>query len=491
MRYLRPGFILLASCFFLNSFSQTKPSAITAIREGDIKKDLYEMASDHFRGREAGTLDELKAATWLAEKAKAAGFLPAGDDGTFFQFFPLIRSRIMPNSTIKIGDRSFDLWQNVLISQIAPANISAPVVFIGKGKYDDPGNIDIKGKAVAIEVSKDDISLDISLPNRRYLGYVSRKYAVNLVAKGAAAIIFISDEIADDSWAENIPYITRGLYDIEGGPSANVQAKPPYIWLHKDELEFIKTSGLVLTANLNVETFEYPSVNVVGKILGTDPKLKKENVLFSGHIDHDGIRMAEGGDSIYNGADDNASACVALLAIGRAFKKLPGKRSALFVWHGSEERGLLGSKWFALRPTVPKSSIVAVLNADMIARNHPDSAALLGSQPPHLNSKALVKMAMEANNEGPKFKLDTLWDKPEHPETFYFRSDHLPYAREGIPSIFYTTMLHPEYHTPMDEASHIDYKKLLKMTQWMYRTGWKVANANVKPALERNFNLER
>jgi Zn-dependent M28 family amino/carboxypeptidase len=213
--------------------------------------------------------------------------------------------------------------------------------------------------------------------------------------------------------------------------------------------------------------------------------------LFSGHQDHDGVRQPYGTDSIYNGADDNGSVSVALLAIARAFKKSPGKRSALFVWHGAEERGLLGSRWYSAHPTVPKNSIVAVLNGDMIGRNNPDSAALLGVQPPHLNSKDLVGMALQANEEGPKFKLDTLWDKTTHIEGWYFRSDHLPYARAGYPALFYSTLLHPTYHTPMDEADRIDYKKLTKMTQWMYRTGWKVANAVQRPALEPGFKLER
>ncbi|HWJ89909.1 MAG TPA: M28 family peptidase, partial [Flavisolibacter sp.] len=244
-------------------------------------------------------------------------------------------------------------------------------------------------------------------------------------------------------------------------------------------------------ALIAVEHFEYPSVNIVAKIDGTDPQRSKEFVLFSGHQDHDGVRQPYGADSIYNGADDNASVSVALLAIARAFKQQPGRRSALFVWHGAEERGLLGSKWFSAHPTVPKSSIVAVLNGDMIGRNDPDSAALLGVQPPHRNSSSLVAMALDANQEGPRFLLDTLWDKPEHIEGWYFRSDHLPYARAGIPAIFYTTLLHPDYHTPMDEANKIDIKKLRRVAEWMYRTGWKVANANQRPAVDPNFKLER
>lgn len=196
--------------------------------------------------------------------------------------------------------------------------------------------------------------------------------------------------------------------------------------------------------------------------------------LFSGHQDHDGVRFPYGTDSIYNGADDNASVSVALLAIARAFRQEPGKRSALFVWHGAEERGLLGSKWYSAHPTVPKESIVAVLNGDMIGRNNPDSAALLGAQPPHRNSIDLVNMAMAANEEGPRFKLDSLWDKVNHVEGWYFRSDHLPYARAGYPAIFYTTLLHPDYHTPKDEADRIDIKKLTRMTEWMYRTGYTI-----------------
>jgi hypothetical protein len=100
-------------------------------------------------------------------------------------------------------------------------------------------------------------------------------------------------------------------------------------------------------------------------------------------------------------------------------------------------------------------------------------------------------MAMQANSEGPRFQLDTLWDKPEHIEGWYFRSDHLPYARAGYPALFYTTLLHPDYHTPMDEAKTIDLKKLKGVTEWMYRTGWKVANTQKRPGLDPAFKLER
>jgi Zn-dependent M28 family amino/carboxypeptidase len=127
----------------------------------------------------------------------------------------------------------------------------------------------------------------------------------------------------------------------------------------------------------------------------------------------------------------------------------------------------------------------------MIGRNHPDSASLMGVQPPHRSSPELVAMGLAANREGPRFKLDTLWDKADHVEGWFFRSDHLPYVRAGIPSLYYSSLLHSDYHTPMDEATRIDFTKLKKMTEWIYRTGWKVANADKRPVLEANFRLER
>jgi Zn-dependent M28 family amino/carboxypeptidase len=226
-------------------------------------------------------------------------------------------------------------------------------------------------------------------------------------------------------------------------------------------------------------------------VRGTDPRLRNEYVLFSSHQDHDGVRYTVAGDSIWNGADDNATTSVAMLAMARAFVKQPAKRSVLFVWHGAEERGLLGSRWHAAHPVVPLGQIAAVINGDMIGHNSPDSASLLGSQPPHRNSTALVQMALDANKLAGKFLVDSTWDRPTHPEGFYFRSDHMPYARLNVPAIYFTTTLHSDYHTPRDEAKIIDKAKLTRMAQWMYLTGWTAANAPRRPPLDPGFKLER
>ena len=471
---------------------QTYKSPLTsAIKETDLKRDLYAMADDHFRGREAGTLDELKAAVWLADEAKKAGIQPAGDDGTFFQFFHLIRHRPSDRSTVAINGKGLALWSDVLIAQANEAIVDAPIVFVDKGREEDLTKVDVKGKAVAIIASDEGLNLNMSLPERRYPVFVRAKFYDKLIAKGAVAIIFIADKLGEESWAAVTPQMTRGLYDIAGGINEKIAPKAPVIWVHAKELDDLKKGGSRLTTHIITESFDYPSVNVIGEIPGTDPLLKKEYVLISGHHDHDGIRQKYGEDSIYNGADDNASVCVAMLAMARAYTIQPAKRSILFVFHGSEERGLLGAKYHAAHPVVDKSSIIAVLNGDMIGRNDVNEATILGANDPHKNSDDLVKITLRANQEGPKFSLNKDWDKPEHVEYFYFRSDHLPYAKAGIPAIFFTSMLHSQYHTPMDKAENINYLKLKKMTDWIYRTSWILANEKERPALLPNFKLER
>ncbi|RIV26964.1 peptidase M28 [Fibrisoma montanum] len=459
-----------------------------AIREADIKRDLFAIAGDHFRGREAGTLDELKASVWIAEQMRAMGIEPAGDDGTYFQFFHIQRTRITETSRLSIGNHNLTHGQDAFILAPAIASVDAPLVFVGQGTPEDLAKVDIKGKAVALEFSG---TAPAELSYRRFLFGTMTRRANELIKAGALAVLWVSNKDAQFYFERWTTGLERGRYDLPGGPNTRVFTQAPTVWLPASAMDWIKQPGQQFTNVVNVESFNYPSVNIVGKIPGTDPTLKNEYVLFSTHQDHDGVRRAVAGDSIWNGADDNGTGCAAVLAIGRAFVQKPAKRSALIVFHGAEERGLLGSRYYSAKPTVPRESIVAVLNGEMMGRNAPDSAALLGSQPPHLNSVALVNSALAANQSLTKFKLDTLWDKAEHPEGWYFRSDHLPYARLNIPAICFTSLLHPDYHTPKDEPERINIQKLTNMTRWMYLTGWTVANRPDRPDVVSGFKLER
>lgn len=481
---------LLAWLLLPLAVAAQKGPGMAAIKEADLKRDLYTLADDHFRGREAGTQDELDAAAWLAAQCQQIGLQPAGDNGTYFQYFPLIRDRVSDESEIRINGKAYTLWKDLIVFEPTRAKVNAPLLPLFTPAEMDTANV--TGMAVVLQFSADGIHNPMLQSTRRYPNIVIRDRVKRLAARHPAAIIFVSDSMARQDWVRSLAYTNRGTYHMEGGYYNAVISKDiPLLWV--DDLNLLYSQQkLVLQADIVTDHFIYPSVNVVAKQPGTAATLKDEYVLFSGHTDHDGVRhLQPGADSIYNGADDNGTVDVALLAAARAFRQQPGKRSVLFVFHGAEERGLYGSTWFAAHPTVPKGSIVAVLNGDMMGRNNIDSAALLGTMPPHRNSQDLVNIALAANAAGPKFKLDTTWDNPQHPEGWYFRSDHLPYARAGVPAVFFTSLLHPDYHTVRDEASTIDYKKLLKMTQWMYLTARTLADEAGRPAVEEGFKLER
>jgi hypothetical protein len=490
-------YVLAALSLPLAAHAQRKPAptktatttdARAAIREADIKKDLYALAADHYRGREAGTLDELRASVWLAEQARAIGAPPAGDDGTYFQFFEIQRLRLAKSSQLSIGSHRLGLNHDAIVFAPISATVNAPMVWVGTGTAAELAKTDVKGKVVALQFSGE---VTPGLSFRRFLVATLRDRTAELAKAGAVAVVFVGDARAQAVYEHWGHTYERGRYDLPGGPNVKVTATVPTIWLPTNALSWAQQPGQQFAADLRLESFSYPSVNVLAKIPGTDAQLKSQYVLFGTHQDHDGVREAVAGDSIYNGADDNATGCSAVLAIMRAFKQKPGRRSALFAFQGAEERGLLGSRYYSMHPTVGQNAIVAVLNAEMMGRNSPDSAALMGSQRPHRNSLDLVQTAMRANKANSNFKLDTLWDRPDHPEGWFFRSDNLPYARLGIPALSYTSLLHPDYHTPRDERERISYPKLTNMARWMYLTGWAVANRQEAPARDKDFKLER
>src|SRR3954451_16774709 len=129
------------------------PLGLNLIRTEDLKNDLYSFASAHFKGRSAGTIDELKAAAWLADQYKAIGLKPAGDDGTYFQFFSLLRKQVSDNSSIEINNTSLQLWKDVSVSLMANINLTAPIVYLGNAADIDTNNIDVKDKVVGIEAN--------------------------------------------------------------------------------------------------------------------------------------------------------------------------------------------------------------------------------------------------------------------------------------------------------------------------------------------------
>jgi hypothetical protein len=273
----------------------------------------------------------------------------------------------------------------------------------------------------------------------------------------------------------------------------------------QEPLPAFRLPGVTITFNVDAD---YQVVrtqltqNVVGVVEGSDPQLKRTFVAFGAHYDHVGYaegevtredngarragapgRVTPGleDDRVWNGADDDGSGTVAIMAIAKAFAEGPRpKRSLLFVWHAGEERGLWGSRYFADYPTVPIETIVAQLNIDMIGRNRDDKPGeadtvyLVGSD---RISTELHAVNRTANAALPKpLMLNYEFNDPGDLEQLYYRSDHYSYAAKGVPIIFFTTGLHPDYHANTDEVSKILFDKMTRITQMVYETGLRVAN---------------
>jgi Zn-dependent M28 family amino/carboxypeptidase len=219
--------------------------------------------------------------------------------------------------------------------------------------------------------------------------------------------------------------------------------------------------------------------NVVALLRGSDPTLRDTYVVFSAHIDHVGVGIPDAsGDSIYNGADDDASGTAAVLAVARAFAALPERpaRSIVFLGVSGEEGGLFGSQYFVERPIVPVQGMVADMNLDMIGRNAADFVAAVGYE-----YTTLGPLARDIARANPELGLRVVPD-PWPNEQLFFRSDHFNFARKGVPAIFFTSGLHEDYHQPSDEVDKIDTSKAARIAQLAFQLAHRIATTNEKPA---------
>jgi hypothetical protein len=218
--------------------------------------------------------------------------------------------------------------------------------------------------------------------------------------------------------------------------------------------------------------------NVVAILRGSDPELRDEYVVFSAHMDHLGVSVPDArGDSIYNGADDNASGTAAVMEIAEAMAALPvaPRRSAMFVLVSGEEKGLWGSEHFVDNPPVPIDRLVADINLDMVGRNWSDTIVVIGRE--HSDLGGTLARVNAAHPELGMTAIDDLW--PE--ERFFFRSDHYNFARRGVPALFFFNGVHADYHRPSDSAEKIDVEKASRVARLVFHLGIEIANAAERP----------
>ena len=510
----------------------------------DMHQWLSYVASDGLEGRAALSEGLAMAGDYIADHLREWGVKPGGDHGTYFQEVAVLGVKSTNRSSVTVeanGERrTFVQGEGVEF----PANVGGKrtftadqVEFLGYGTsapfigHDDYAGKDVKGTVVIWLGTHGPKGLD----PREHRRLISGRNRLATDQAGATAVIgpvmprfrrpgapaggpaagggrapepqvdFTTVQRLDDAIAPAVSgsdEFLEFLFKAAGQDYADLKAKAEA----QEPLPSFTLKHVTLTFNLDADyevvRTQY-SHNVVGIVEGADPRLKDTYVAFGAHYDHvgyatgpivDGRRQGAPGrvtagaenDRIWNGADDDGSGTVTLMALARAYAQGPKpKRSLLFVWHTGEERGLWGSRYYADYPTVPLDHVVAQLNMDMVGRNRDDKASesntvyLVGSD---RISTELHNLDEDANASLPRpLTLDYEMNDPSDLEQVYYRSDHYSYAAKGIPIIFYTTGLHPDYHANTDEVDRIQFEKMARIGQLVYETGWKVANLDHAP----------
>jgi acetylornithine deacetylase/succinyl-diaminopimelate desuccinylase-like protein len=494
------------------------------ISAAQMRDYLTFIASDELEGRDTPSRGLDIAALFIATHLSRWGLRPAGDNGTYFQSIGLRRTTIdAAASQATFGGRVFHYGVDFLAQPFA-ATVSAPAVYVGHGWMIKSKGIDAyRGLDVKDKIVVTHNLLPKGITPNDITGKQGEDWAnAQLYGQkhGAKAVIVIPGFAQLANWQQAIRNATeKGIIALEKAPATPqlpvVVASPQMLALlfrgeRQTAAAIVDRFGagdpvpaFQLNTNkiisLNVAAKAEPAVmkNVVAVLEGSDPVLKNEYVALGAHYDHVGMGAPNGGDAIFNGADDDGSGTVAVLAMAEAFAKAPRpKRSILFVWHAGEEKGLWGAQYFTSHPAVPINQIIAQLNIDMIGRSkkpgdtkpgnkelaNPGEVFVIGSR---MMSTELGEISDAVNRGYLNLKFNFKYDDPADPNKYFFRSDHYHYALKGVPIIFYMDGDHEDYHQPSDSIDKIDFEQMEKITRTIYATAWELATRPRRPVVDK------
>lgn len=525
----------------------------SAITPADLMTRLYIFADDSMMGREAGTAGHLKGTEYIARELRRLGLRPGGDNGTYFHTVPMVRRAFDVSSTITVeGGPTLRAGTDFIAtgggpSGSAPRSIRLPTVF-GGASYDTAGALRAEQAEMSVVLltpaaTPVTAALASSPAGQAYQQALGRAAViVNVLPFDTVPRNLVRSAVSPRDGAVSRPVaagspipplnlvVTRRAAESMFGAALGDATKGG--------------RGRYIRANFRFEETPVSERNVVAIIPGSDSVLRNQYVALGAHSDHvgflpgpavdhdslhlygaarhfgqlpqaatadttpahramlaalgarlDSIRRARPArrDSIRNGADDDGSGSMALLEVAEAIVAAPTapRRSMLFVWHTAEEKGLLGARYFTDNPTVPRDSIVAQINIDMIGRGgagdtpggNPNYLLLVGSR--RLSTELGDLVEAVNRRRSPRLALDYSWDAPGHAQRIYCRSDHAMYARYGIPVAFLFTGLHGDYHQVTDEPQYIDYPHYANITQLVHDVAIEVANRAGRPAVDK------
>ncbi len=519
---LYTGFALLLS---ISAVAQDK-NAITyskTITPERGKSHLSILASDEYEGRETGKKGAWMAADYIKKQFKSFGLTGPVKGGTdpYFQKVDLVSYEVT-ESVLSINGKAQGMNNFVISSNGVSINglnlTTSEVIFAGYGLtkdgYNDYDGINVQDKVVMVFATGDPSGKAPDQANMRAMMQARQKMLTYLIQNKAKAILLIDPNTGKtpaqsgrlmlknketlDALQKPVVYtaisISPAVADeiLKVGGTSIEAAK-------KKIMESGKPSSQTIPVNLMVSAKKKETMpraeNVLGFLEGSDPKLKNEILVVTGHYDHIGlVTDPNATDKVNNGADDDGSGTTGVLLLAEAFSKAKKagkgpKRSILFMTVVGEEKGLLGSAWYGDNPVFPIASTITNLNIDMIGRGDDERPGdnnfiyIIGS---NMLSDDLDRIGKKANADYVNITLDEKYNNRTDPQRFYYRSDHYNFAKFGIPVIFYFNGVHKDYHQPGDEVSKIDFPMLAKRAQLVYFTAWELANGANRPVVNKN-----
>jgi len=469
--------------------------------------DMSRLTSREFAGRGTGHEGYTRAAEMVAGKLSELGFEPfeqqdrPPDQNQYHLSVPYKGERLN-DASFTVGSATYRLGKDFYPGSSLPKTDVHfdELVFVGFGQntphYSDLDGAQIKGKWVIAMPGGID-SLGKWQPTELRLQYRM------LSQKGAAGVILVNPnfgkevegvlerfkkerislaEVTDENGETGRPQIPLIVMSPKAAKKIFKQMR---VKAKKERKNRIKAQkGVPVVAKINgsmqidqyVRLFDAP--NVMGYIRGEEQS--EQFVLLSAHLDH----LGEHDGEIYYGADDNGSGSAALLSIAREISRwsqegIRPRRSIAIVWFSGEENGLLGSKWLANHAPMASDMITTNINVDMIGRS--DSRHKAGQKYIYVIgadriSQDLHDVGEKVNEQCCKLELDYAYNDPKDPNRYYYRSDHYNFAKLGIPSVFFFSGVHEDYHRPTDTMDKIDFDRMLYLTEYILYTGWELAN---------------
>jgi hypothetical protein len=482
------GFVLVAAPVPLNAQASTPLSrAAATLTARDVAQRIGIIADDSMMGRDTPSRGLDLTAQYVADQFRKFGLRPGGDQGSWFQRYPITRRRFELQQSqlvfsVESGADSVRFTTSARYDggSIPESVVSGPAVLVaGRQTAESAGQLTLQDKVVlfAPPANADPALLQQIL---RVLYLAGPKALVVLSDADSAGFAVTLPRRPPEQTVVGLPTGRPVAIQVRAGAVAkSLSASGVHLDRIRGASEPVSRELPGLTVAVDMKqtiTSALSAPNTVGVLEGTDPVLKREHLVYSAHMDHIGITPGKP-DSINNGADDDGSGTVGVIELAEAFSRTGArpKRSIIFLTVSGEEKGLWGSNFFTSHPPVPIEQIVADINIDMIGRNWPDTIVAIGKEQSDLGST--LNRVNAAHRELGMTAIDDRW--PE--ERFYYRSDHYNFARRGVPILFFFNGVHPDYHEVTDSPEKINSEKEARILKLLFYLGQAIGNAPKRP----------